>query len=67
MCVIKDEQHKLYYNLNLFCNPKEITQFYKFAVKYKESYPTDSNIGCEIYDPFVEYKRQGIKFDDVIY
>ena len=64
ICIIGDEQQKLYYNLNIFSNPKEVTQFYKFAFKYRETYPENSNIGWDIYNPLDEYLRQGINFDD---
>lgn len=66
ICILGDEQQRLYYNLNIFSNPKEVTQFYKFAFKYRENYPDNSNIGWEIFNPIEEYLRQGINFDDPV-
>lgn len=63
--ILKDEQQKLYQHLLKYENPKEISIFYKFAYKYRESHPVN-NDGWNIYDPLLEFERQGLHFENKV-
>ena len=61
--ILKDDNQKLFHYLSNFVQPKDTNLYYKFAVKYRDYHPVNSN-GWEIYDPIKEYSRQGFKFNN---
>lgn len=60
--LLKDDQQKIYQHLLKYDSPKDISIYYKFALKYREFHPVNNN-GWDVYDALTEYKRQGLNFE----
>ena len=60
--IILNEQVKFYANLNNFLFQKDHNQIYNFVYKYREIQEKNTEEGWKIFNPFIEFARQGLDF-----
>lgn len=63
--IFNEEKH--FYNiLNKLSNPKEFNDIIKYAIRYRETHPVNTD-GWRIYKMKEEFKRQGVVYENYVY